>query len=63
MDTQTVTVAQARGIIGIGNTSIYAALADGRLTRVRIGRRTLVTVESINRLIADGIAAGQSGDR
>lgn len=38
--------------LGVGRTSIYAMLADGRLDAFRLGRRRLVRMESIRRLIA-----------
>jgi excisionase family DNA binding protein len=38
--------------LGIGRTSIYAMIADGRLEAFRLGRRRLVRMESIRRLVA-----------
>jgi excisionase family DNA binding protein len=38
--------------LGVGRTSIYAMLADGRLDAFHLGRRRLVRMESIRRLIA-----------
>lgn len=38
--------------LGLGRTSIYAMIADGRLEAFKIGRRTLVRMESIRRLVA-----------
>jgi excisionase family DNA binding protein len=38
--------------LGLGRTSIYAMIADGRLDAFRLGRRRLVRMESIRRLIA-----------
>jgi excisionase family DNA binding protein len=38
--------------LGIGRTSIYAMIADGRLEAFKLGRRTLIRAESIKRLIA-----------
>lgn len=37
--------------LGLGRTSIYAMIADGRLEAFKLGRRTLVKVVSIRRLI------------
>jgi excisionase family DNA binding protein len=38
--------------LSLGRTSIYAMIADGRLEAFRLGRRRLVRMESIRRLIA-----------
>ena len=37
--------------IGLGRTSIYALIRDGRLEAVKMGRRTLIKVDSIRRLL------------
>lgn len=37
--------------LGLGRTSIYAMIADGRLEAFKLGRRRLVKVESVRRLI------------
>jgi excisionase family DNA binding protein len=37
--------------LGLGRTSIYALIRKGRLETVKLGRRTLVKVDSIRRLI------------
>jgi excisionase family DNA binding protein len=36
---------------GIGKTSAYKLLKEGKLDSVKIGRRTLLTTDSINALI------------
>ena len=38
--------------LGLGRTTVYAMIADGRLEAFKLGRRRLVKVESIRRLIA-----------
>lgn len=38
--------------LGLGRTSIYAMIADGRLEAFRLGRRRLVRMESVKRLVA-----------
>jgi hypothetical protein len=48
----TVTVAAARKISGLGNTTIWALIKQGKLEVVRIGRRTLVTFRSLEALLA-----------
>lgn len=39
-------------LLSLGRTSIYAMIADGRLEAFRLGRRRLVRMESIKRLVA-----------
>jgi excisionase family DNA binding protein len=51
MEPIAVSINEASKIIGLGRTSIYAMIADGRLQAFKIGRRTLVLVESIRRLV------------
>lgn len=39
--------------LNLGRTSIYALIREGRLETVKMGRRTLVKVDSIHRLVGD----------
>jgi excisionase family DNA binding protein len=48
----TVTVAAARKISGLGNTTIWGLIKQGKLEAVRIGRRTLITFRSLEALLA-----------
>jgi len=52
----TVTVQATRGLLGLGNTSIWKLIAEGRLRTVRIGKRRLILYESIEELIASAAA-------
>lgn len=48
-----VSVEKARNLLGdIGKTRLYEYFYSGDLTRVKVGARTCVTVESIDRLVA-----------
>jgi excisionase family DNA binding protein len=38
--------------LGLGRTSVYAMIADGQLEAFKLGRRRLVRMESIKRLVA-----------
>jgi excisionase family DNA binding protein len=48
----TVTVATTKKITGLGNTTIWGLIKNGKLEVVRIGRRTLITYRSIEALLA-----------
>jgi hypothetical protein len=48
----TVTIATARHISGLGNTTLWQLIKDQKLEAVRIGRRTLVTFRSLEALLA-----------
>lgn len=49
----TTSISEAARALGLGRTSIYALINEGRLETIKIGRRRLVKVESI-RLLLDG---------
>ena len=51
MEPITLSVAETAKCLGLGRTSIYALIKDGRLETVKIGRRTLVKMTSIRRLV------------
>jgi excisionase family DNA binding protein len=48
----TVTVATAKKISGLGNTTVWGLIKQGKLEAVRVGRRTLVTFRSLEALLA-----------
>jgi excisionase family DNA binding protein len=50
----TVTVAMAKKLSGLGNTTLWALIKAGKLEAVRIGRRTLITFNSLEALLAPG---------
>jgi excisionase family DNA binding protein len=52
MEPLAVSINDAARVLGLGRTSIYAMIGDGRLEAFKLGRRTLVKVDSIRRLVA-----------
>jgi excisionase family DNA binding protein len=52
MEVLAVSINDAAKALGLGRTSIYAMIADGRLDAFKLGRRQLVRVDSIRRLVA-----------
>ncbi|MCE2829018.1 helix-turn-helix domain-containing protein [Sphingorhabdus sp.] len=58
MEPLAISVNGAAKALGVGRSSIYGLLKSGRLEAIKIGRRTLLTTASINRL-----AHGELGDQ
>ena len=54
MDQLTVSISETARILGLGRTTIYAMIANGRLEAIKLGRRRLVKAESIQRLLGLG---------
>jgi excisionase family DNA binding protein len=50
----TMTVGAAAKILGIGRNQAYAAAARGELPVIRIGKRLLVRIAALERLIHGG---------
>lgn len=55
MEPLAVSINEATKVLGLGRTSIYAMVGDGRLESFKLGRRTLIKTASIRRLV-DGQA-------
>ena len=47
----TVTVATAKKISGLGNTKLWELIKEGQLQTVHVGRRTLITFQSLQALL------------
>lgn len=54
MDPIVVSVNGAAEALNLGRTSIYALIKEGRLHTVKLGRRTLIKIESIHALLSQG---------
>lgn len=53
MEPITTTIDGARRATGLGTTKIYELINAGRLRTVKIGRRTLVRIDSIRDLMEE----------
>ena len=51
---RTVSVEDAAVMLGVGRTTAYAAVRRGELASIRIGRRVVVPVAAIERLLSAG---------
>jgi excisionase family DNA binding protein len=52
MDPYLLSIAETGKALNQSRTSTYKLIHDGRLETIKLGRRHLVTVESIQRLLA-----------
>jgi excisionase family DNA binding protein len=52
-----VTIPTARKISGLGNTTVWKLIAEKKLTTVKVGRRVLITYQSLEQLLAPGTPA------
>jgi len=48
----TVTVPEAARATGLGRTTIYKLIDDGKLRRIKVGKRTLSWYEDLQKLVA-----------
>jgi excisionase family DNA binding protein len=51
MDRLAYSINETASALSMGRTSIYALIKEGRLETVKLGRRTLVKVDSLRRLV------------
>ena len=54
-----VTIQQCRRLIGISKTSIYKLINEGKLEKIKVCGRTLITVTSLTALLRDADNQGQ----
>ncbi len=48
-----ITPEEAANVLGIGRTFVYELIANGRLESIKLGRRRLIPMEALERLIAE----------
>lgn len=49
-----VSISKTTKILGLGRTNLYRMMGEGQLATVKLGRRRLVKVEAIRRLLDGG---------
>lgn len=54
MDRFFVSIEEACKLLSVGRTKIYELLSEGSLQKRKIGRRTLITVESLKAFCDEG---------
>lgn len=47
----TMSINDATKALGVGRTTVYSLIGQGRLEVIKLGRRTLVKADSIRRLV------------
>jgi excisionase family DNA binding protein len=45
--------------LGVGRSTVWKWIQEGRLTRIKVGRVTLIPMESVNSWIEHGLQEGQ----
>ncbi|MFC5358240.1 helix-turn-helix domain-containing protein [Azospirillum himalayense] len=48
-----LSVAEAKSKIGVGTTKFYELLNEGKIEAVKVGRKTLVLTESLEKYVAN----------
>lgn len=56
MEKLALTIAEACSVVGIGRTTVYKLISQHELEALTIGRRRLVTTESVRALVASRLA-------
>ena len=59
----TITIATARQITGLGNTTIWKLIGEKKIQTVRVGRRRLVVYDSLRALLAPNSESRRSRGR
>ena len=48
----TLTIAEALRATGLGRTTLYKLIGSGRVRRVKVGKRTLIRYDDLQKLVA-----------
>lgn len=62
MEKIAASINEAAEALSIGRTTLYALIGDGRLQTFKVGRRTLVRVDSLRALLNDPRATALQTD-
>jgi excisionase family DNA binding protein len=54
IERMTCTIEEACAVSGLGRSRLYELLADGRLEAVKIGKRRLIKIQSLKKLLDAG---------
>lgn len=54
MDKQTYSVAEVAQKLGLSTNSVYAGIHDGSIPSIKIGRRLLVPIPALDRMLGSG---------
>lgn len=61
METQTMTISEVAAVLRLSINSAYSAARTGQIPTIRIGRRLLVPVAALERMLACGMGMGKFG--
>jgi excisionase family DNA binding protein len=53
-----LSIKQFGNLVGIKRTKCYELINAGRITKCKIGRRTLITMESVEAFLAASVVSG-----
>jgi excisionase family DNA binding protein len=59
MDCQFYSVSKAREALGVSRLTVYRKIAEKEIPAVRVGRKILIPVEFIERLVAQAMSEAQ----
>ena len=60
---QTLSVEAAAKVLGVGRNTAYEAIRKGELPAIRLGKRLLVPVIALERMLADGVPVSANNSK